>query len=321
MPGPASTTATRAVPDPAASVTVTVVPGGVCVRALASRLVSTWVSRDGVAGHRDGLVGQVELPAVVRARGVGVAHGVEDEAGEVDVGALQRPSGVEAGEQEQVLDQRRHPLGLRGDARQGVRGVVRERPAAGQLGVAADRGERGAQLVAGVGDELAQLHLAVLPGLQRRADVVEHVVERRPDLADLGGAGRRPAPARRAPPRRGPAAGWLTRRAVAATRSSGSSARRTSTAPITPGDGQRDRGDDQLGRHEVGHRLLELGFGEAGDLHVAVETRWSRRPGTGRASAGRPSSDGTPGGTATTAAGRSAGRRGRCRRGCGPGRR
>ena len=35
---------------------------------------------------------------MVRARGVRVAHGVEDEAREVDVGALQRPPGVEAGE-------------------------------------------------------------------------------------------------------------------------------------------------------------------------------------------------------------------------------
>ena len=38
------------------------------VRALASRLASTWVSRGRVAGHDDRLVGQVELPAVVRAR-------------------------------------------------------------------------------------------------------------------------------------------------------------------------------------------------------------------------------------------------------------
>ena len=80
-----------------------------------------------VAGHRDRLVGQVELPAVVRARGVRVAHGVEDQAGQVDVGALQRPSGVEPGEQQQVLDQRRHPLGLR---RRSARARARRRPRA-----------------------------------------------------------------------------------------------------------------------------------------------------------------------------------------------
>jgi Fe2+ transport system protein FeoA len=153
----------------------------------------------------------------------------------------------------------------------GVRGVVRERPAAGQLGVAADRGEGGAQLVAGVGDELAQLHLAVLPRLQCRADVVEHVVERRPDLADLGGRVRvrhafgelHLAAIQRQggdpPGRRGDAFEGLQ---LPSHQHRADHAR----------DGQRDRGDDQLGRHEIGHRLLELGFGEAGDLHVAVET-------------------------------------------------
>ena len=80
--------------------------------------------------------------------------------------------------------------------------------AAGELGVAADRGERGAQLVPGVGDELPHPRLALLPGGERRRDVAEHAVERRADLADLGagvgvvvghplGEGR---------PRRGPAA-------------------------------------------------------------------------------------------------------------------
>ena len=124
---------------------------------------------------------------MVRARGVGVAHGVEDEAGEVDSA---RSSGRPASRR---ASRRRSSTSVvirsacEEMRRKGVRGVVRERPAAGQLGVAADRGEGGAQLVAGVGDELAQLHLAVLPRLQCRADVVEHVVERGPDLADLGG--------------------------------------------------------------------------------------------------------------------------------------
>ena len=207
---------------------------------------------------------------MVRACGVGVAHGIEDEAGEVDLGAFQRPSGVEAGEQEEVLHQRRHPLGLRGDAGQGVRRLVRQRSAAGQLGVAADRREGGAQLVAGVRDELAQLHLAVLPGLQGGADVVEHVVERGPDLADFGGRvgvghpfGELDlAPVERegadAPGRRGDPFEGLQ---LAAHQHGADHAR----------DGQRDRGDDQLGRHQVGHRLLELAFGEAGDLHAAVE--------------------------------------------------
>ena len=107
----------RAVPDPAASVTVTVVPGGVCVRALASRLASTWCSRDASPGTVTGSSGRSSCQRWSGPGGVRVADRVEDEPGEVDVGALQRPSGVEAGEQQQVLDQRRHPLGLRGDPR------------------------------------------------------------------------------------------------------------------------------------------------------------------------------------------------------------
>ena len=48
----------------------------------------------------------------------------------------------------------------------------------------------------GVGDELADLGLAGLAGGQRLLDVVQHVVERLPDPADLGrgvGVGRRDA--------------------------------------------------------------------------------------------------------------------------------
>ena len=40
--------------------------------------------------------------------------------------------------------------------------------------------------MAGVGDELAHAGLAGLPRGERAADVAEHPVERRADLADLG---------------------------------------------------------------------------------------------------------------------------------------
>ena len=90
----------------------------------------------------------------------------------------------------------RHPIGLRLHPRHRVRRVRRDRLAAalGELGVAADGGQRVAQLVRRVGHELPDLRLARLPGGQRLLDVVEHVVEREPDPADLGigmGVGRR----------------------------------------------------------------------------------------------------------------------------------
>ena len=55
-----------------------------------------------------------------------------------------------------------------------------------QFGVAADRRQRGAQFVAGVGDELAHPGLAGVPRGQRAGDVVEHPVQRGAELADLG---------------------------------------------------------------------------------------------------------------------------------------
>ncbi len=48
------------------AVTVTVVPGGVYLRALVSRLVITWCSRCSSPSDLDRLVGQLEAPAVVR---------------------------------------------------------------------------------------------------------------------------------------------------------------------------------------------------------------------------------------------------------------
>ena len=58
--------------------------------------------------------------------------------------------------------------------------------AADQLGVPADRGQRGAQLVAGVGDELAHLRLGLVPGAERLLDVPEQLVQGGTHLADLG---------------------------------------------------------------------------------------------------------------------------------------
>src|SRR5664279_1685274 len=55
-----------------------------------------------------------------------------------------------------------------------------------QFGVSADRRQRGAQFVGGVGDELPDPGFRCLPGGQRARDVAEHLVQRGTDLADLG---------------------------------------------------------------------------------------------------------------------------------------
>ena len=67
----------------------------------------------------------------------------------------------------------------------------RGRAHAEQLGVAADRGERRAQLVRGVGEEAAQALFARRARGERLLEPVEHRVEREPEPADLGASGSR----------------------------------------------------------------------------------------------------------------------------------
>ena len=140
-----------------------------------------------VTGHGHRLLGQPQLPPVVGCDDARVGDRLEQQPGHVDLGALERAAGVQPGEQEQVLDQAGHPVGLGlhlGEGRGEGGGVVRR--TTGQLGVAVDGGQRGPQLVRGVRDELAHLLLAAVPGLEGLRHVVEHRVQRVPDLADLG---------------------------------------------------------------------------------------------------------------------------------------
>ena len=118
----------------------------------------------------------------------------------VDRLAVQRPAGVEPGEQQQVVDEA--VIRVASDSTRpsawATDGGTGSRSRRVSSGVPADRRQRGAQLVAGVGDELAHPHLALLPRRQGGVDVVEHPVEGRAHLADLGagvgvGAGTRSA--------------------------------------------------------------------------------------------------------------------------------
>ena len=110
-----------------------------------------------VAEHELRVVGQFEHPPVTGAGHLGVARGIDDQPGHVDGLAVQRPSGVEPGEQQQVVDEDAHPGGLGKDSSQGVGHAFR--CVAGvpqrQFRVAADGREGSAQLVACVGGEAA----------------------------------------------------------------------------------------------------------------------------------------------------------------------
>ena len=95
---------------------------------------------------------------------------------------------VQPRQRQQVLDEHAHARGLvldpahrLGDVLGLARGAHAE-----QLGVAADRDQRRAQLVRGVGDEAAQPLLARLARGERVLEPVEHAVQREPEPADLG---------------------------------------------------------------------------------------------------------------------------------------
>ena len=92
-------------------------------------------------------------------------------------------AGVEARQPQQILDQPLHPLRVpRDDLEKRPRSSASASPSRQRFDVAADRGQRRAQLVRDVGDEVA----ADLIGAPQLGDVVQHQ-----DDAVRGGAGRR----------------------------------------------------------------------------------------------------------------------------------
>ena len=156
------------------------------------------VAGDAPLGARLHPCGQVHHPRVVRPRGAGVHHALEDHLGQVHLfgqrhlpGGLQAHGpaardGLEPFEQEHVVHEGGHPVGLEQHPA--------ERPPAGRgellrhrdhLGVAAHRGERRAQLVGGVRHEPAHLLLLHAALLQGRLDRAGEPVERLGDDGHL----------------------------------------------------------------------------------------------------------------------------------------
>ena len=168
------------------------VPGGVWASALRTRLCATWARRSASPTTTTGGPGTSVQLVVVRHR-VRVAHGVGADAVQVDRLGPQRPAPVQLGQQQEVLDQAAHPGRLLLDPLERLvpPRLVGEPAPAQQLGVAPDRGERRPQLVRGVGHELAQPLLGGRLLGEGRLDLAQHLVQGRPQPADLG--------ARRAP--------------------------------------------------------------------------------------------------------------------------
>ena len=73
-----------------------------------------------VAQDELGVVGQFEDPPVAGTGHLGVAGGVDRQAGHVNGFAVQRAARVEPGQQQQVIDEDAHAGGFRQDAAEGV---------------------------------------------------------------------------------------------------------------------------------------------------------------------------------------------------------
>ena len=142
-----------------------------------------------------------------------------------------------------------------------------------QLGVAADRGQRRAQLVRGVGDELAQAVLARLALGERLLEPVEHAVEGERRRGRPRCAGRSTSTRwERSPP--------AIRPAVWPMRSSGSRLMRTTTQR-DGGEHEQDADDHEpLDEDEPVERARRLGERDGDDGDVAGAERARRRRGS-----------------------------------------
>ena len=251
---------------------VTVVPGGVCVRALDSRFASTWCSRASSPGTVTGSAGRSSRQW---CSGPATCASLTTSTTSRDRSTVAWSSGRP--ESRRASRSRSSTSVVIRAASDSTRPIacatsgVRVAAAADQLGVAADGGERRAQLVARVRDELADPGLALVPGGER-------VVRR----------GRASGSAR-APPARPPCAGRCSARAPArrvatSPRSSGSSATRPRSRPpaaaaaVSPHDeragarrgeqpGERDAAEDQPGGQQ---RVVHVGHRQPGDDDVPV---------------------------------------------------
>ena len=162
----------------------------------------------------------------------------------------ERPAGVEPGQQQQVLDQGGHPVGLGLDPAQRVRDVGRQRVAGCAGSARRSRGSTASGVRSSWLASATNWRTRVsLPAGRCSAslDVVRASgsAPRRPGRPRCAGRCRR-APARRAPPRRGPAAarppGWRSPRpGAAAAAPAGRSPCRRARRPAAPARRRRRR--------------------------------------------------------------------------------
>ena len=156
---------------------------------VAQQVVDDLVDLIGVRHHRHRALGGPAEGDHPLGRGhADVAAGVVHDRPQVNGGAGHVAHLVEAGEQQQVVDEETHAPRRMLDPAQcagQVLGIVGG-PEPEGLGVAADRRQRGAQLVGGVSEEAPHAPLARLPLGEGPLDLREHRVERHRQAPHLG---------------------------------------------------------------------------------------------------------------------------------------
>ena len=170
-----------------AAVRVAVVWPGVCALTLASRLsTARRSSSSSPVLERPGAMSVCQVRC--RVGDLGALGALGDQGGDVHGLGVLPGLLVQAGQPEHVVDQGAHPLRLVRDAAHRLVDLVRlpQRALLVELGVGAQRGQRVAQLVAGVGEEAPGEFLAGLALADRRLDPGEHAVQRRAEAAHLG---------------------------------------------------------------------------------------------------------------------------------------
>ena len=140
--------------------------------------------------------GRRELHGPIGSDRGGGPYGLGGQPDQLDGRHLHRHPLVKASQRKEIADQPVHAGGLGADARHNARQVIGTLGSASleQLGVGRYGGDRRAELVGGVGDELAQV-LLVLPQTRLRGDArgerrlnpLEHHVEGTGQPAHLGG--------------------------------------------------------------------------------------------------------------------------------------
>ena len=107
---------------------------------------------------------------------------------EIDGVLFERPTLIQAGEEQQVVDEHSHPgrFVLDPPHRRGEVVGACGGPASEELGIAADRGDRGSELVGGVSEELTQPVLRSPLLGECTVDLGEHLVQGCAEATDLG---------------------------------------------------------------------------------------------------------------------------------------